>query len=309
MHRFQSTDDSEYGSLELGAIHENEMIALTPMPSSRSVAAIDTSTIRLGELEDGVLCALRGAAVILERNQYKFMRYGPLLFSLGNPLNVDEIAGLGISVFTSPNVDLLLRRVRSSLERWLQLSVCRSLSNALVLLDGSLIAVPESSGEMRNILAIARRSNNLVIAISKNTQLRLHGKPITVLLKQKEEPCLLNVDEQIRNQFASSPIEFLGRVFVGKLATFAFPFRLDIDRGASVEDSVDGLEQLTGTDIVDQGYPETLRLAHILSTFTAGDVLAIQSLAQMRFGVQLMPKVALRRSLFGPFGTGWESGR
>ena len=224
-------------------------------------------------------------------------------------MSVDEIPGLRIAGFTAaPNIEFLLRRIRNSLERWLQLSVCRSLANALVLLDGSLVAgAPESPSEMENILGIARRSDNLVIAISKNTQLRINGKPITVLLEQNTEPCLLNVDEQIRNQFPSCPIQFLGRVFVGKLAKSAFPFRIDIDRRASVEDCVHGLKQLAGTDIVDRGYPETLRVAHILSTFTAGDVLAVQSLAAARFGVQLMPKIALRRSLFGPFGTRWES--
>ena len=47
-----------------------------------------------------------------------------------------------------------------------------------------------------------------------------------------------------------------------------------------------------GTDIVDQGYPETLRLAHIMATFTAGDVLAMQAFAAARYGVQLIPKLA-----------------
>jgi hypothetical protein len=48
-------------------------------------------------------------------------------------------------------------------------------------------------------------------------------------------------------------------------------------------------------------------MAHILSTFTASDVLAMQVFAAARFGVQLIPKLALRRSLFGPFGTAWEA--
>jgi hypothetical protein len=160
---------------------------------------------------------------------------------------------------------------------------------------------------MEHLLEIARRSENLVIAISKNTQLRIHDKSITALLEQNSEPCLLDVDKRIRRQFPAHQIQFLGRVFVGKLARLGFPFRIDIDREVPTEQSVTGIRQLTGTDIVDQGYPETLRVAHILSTFTAGDVLAIQSLAASRFGIQLLPKFALRRSLFGPFGTGWET--
>ncbi len=93
---------------------------------------------------------------------------------------------------------------------------------------------------------------------------------------------------------------------MGKLATSGFPFRIDVDRYANTEAILDGFHELIGTEIVDQGYPETLRIAHILSTFTATDVLAIQAFAAGRFGIQLIPKTVLRRSLFGPFGTAWE---
>jgi len=302
--------DAECSALEFGTVDTNEIIGLTPTPSNRAVAAIDTSTIRLGELEGGSLCALRGAVVTLERKHYKYTRYGPLVFSLGNSLKIDQIPGLGIATFAgASNVELLLRRVRNSLERWLQLSITKSLADALILIDGSLTAgTPDNPvGEMENFLEIARRSGNLVIAISKNTQLRIHDKSITALLAQNSEPCILDVDKRIRRQFPAYPIQFLGRIFVGKLARSGFPFRIDIDRQVSTEDCVAGIKQLTGTDIVDQGYPETLRVAHILSTFTASDVLAIQSLATARFGIQLIPKFALRRSLFGPFGTGWET--
>ena len=302
--------DAESSSLEFGTVDDNEIIKFIPTPSSRPVAAIDTSTIRLGELEDGSLCALRGAVVVLDGKHYKYTRYGPLMFSLGNSLLTDQFPSLGITSFNGvSNVEILLRRVRNSLERWLQLSVTRSLANGLILIDGSLTAgTPDNpSAEMENLLGVARRSENLMIAISKNTQLRIQDKSITALLEVNSEPCLLDVDKRIRRQFTEFPIQFLGRIFVGKLARSGFPFRIDFDRRISTEDCVAGIKQLTGTDIVDQGYPETLRVAHILSTFTASDVLAIQSLARARFGIQLLPKIALRRSLFGPFGTGWET--
>jgi hypothetical protein len=301
--------DAEYEALELGTVGENEIFGLTPTPSTRTVAAIDTSTMRLGELEDGSLCALRGAVVLLQSKQYKYVRYGPLVFTLSNSMNVDEIPGLGLPTFGGAlNIEFMLRRVRNSLERWLQLSFSKTLIHAILLVDGSLTAgTPDnSSSEMANFLEIARQSDNLVIAISKNTQLRINDKSITALLDQNADPCILDVDKRVREQFPAFPIQFLGRVFVGKLARGGFPFRMDVDRNLPTAASVAGINQLAGTDIVDQGYPETLRIAHILSTFTASDVLAIQSIAT-RFGVQLMPKFALRRSLFGPFGTGWET--
>jgi len=302
--------ESDGDILDLGIVDRNEIIELTPSPSTRPVAAIDTSTIRLGDLADGSLCALRGAIVIREGKQYRYIRYGPLVFSLGNYPNINEIAKLGVTTLTgATNVDFLLRRVRNSLERWLQLSVSSSLTGGLILFDGSLTAgTPDNpSNEMEKILQMARGSENVVLAISKNTQLRIDDQAITSLLEDQPEPCFIDVDEKIKSQFPAYPIQFLGRVYVGKLARRGFPFRMDVDRKVSKEAGIFGLRQLAGTDIVDQGYPETLRIAHILSTFTAGDVLAIQSLAAARFGVQLVPRLALRRSLFGPFGTGWET--
>lgn len=294
--------------LNVKSLNNNNLLKLSPSTSERPVAAVDTSTIRLGELDEGALCALRGAVVILEGKRYRYIRYGPLIFFLDNNPRTSEIRPEVSLMSGISNLDLLLRRVRSSLERWLQLNLCSSFTNGIILFDGSLTAgTPDNpAAETLHILDQARMANNAVFAISKNTQLRIDDLGITSLLEHKPDPCLMNVDEEVRSQFAAYPIKFLGRVYVGKLARGGLPFRIDMDRKVPEHEGVVGLEQLSGTDIVDQGYPETLRMAHILSTFTAADVLAIQSLAVARFGVQLIPRLSLRRSLFGPFGTGWE---
>jgi hypothetical protein len=291
---------------------DQQLIQLEPIASDRPVVAVDTSTIKLGELEDGTLCALRGAIVWLEGNRYRYARYGPLVFSLGNRSNAsfEEFTDHGLTPFTGEsNVDNVLKRVRNVLERWLQFNVSSSVRNAIILIDGSLTAgTPDNPAkELERILQTARRSGNTVIAISKKTKLRIRNQSITDLLEHKSDPCLLDVDEEVSAQFPPYPVRFLGRVFVAKLAKGGFPFRTDVDRGLPTQDALRSLHELTGTDIVDQGYPETLRVAHILSTFTASDVLAMQVFTATRFGVQLVPKLLLRRSLFGPFGTAWEA--
>jgi len=305
-------DVSNWEVLVLASFQDEDIIPLQPIPSSRLVVAVDTSTIRLGEYVNGSLCALRGAVVLLERNRYRYVRYGPLIFSLGiNSFSaLQDLAIPGWRAFSSePNIDGLLKRVRNALERWLQFNVSTSLSHGIILIDGSLTAgTPDNpSKEVERILEEARRSGSMVIAISKKTKLRINNQSITDLLENKSEPCLLNVDEEVTGQFPPYPVRFLGRVFVGKLARAGYAFRMDVDREIPVQQTADGFDQLVGTDVVDQGYPETLRFAHILSTFTANDVLAMQAFSCARLGVQLIPKIALRRSLFGPFGTAWEA--
>jgi hypothetical protein len=306
-------DGADGNILNLSGLDMEHILPLRPVPSNRPVIAIDTSTIKLGELEDGSLCALRGAVVLLDRKQYRYVRYGPLVFSLGNNSYdaLQNFADLGLfTQFTGePNIEGLLKRIRNAFERWIQLTVSSSITNGFVLLDGSLTAgTPDNPAkELERILEIARRNRSIVVAISKKTKLRIGNQSITNLIEQKTEPCLFDVDEEITEQFPAYPVRFLGRVFVGKLAKSAFAFRIDVDREIPTHETKGGICQLVGTDIVDQGYPETLRLAHILATFTAGDVLAMQAFAAVRFGVQLIPKLALRRSLFGPFGTTWET--
>ncbi len=304
--------DGDTSMMELQDINQKHILELNPTKSDRSVIAVDTSTIRLGELEDGTLCALRGAAMLLEEGRYKYVRYGPFVFSLGNNslTTFQVLTSLGLPPFTGePNIEALLKRIRNLLERWLQSSVMSAISDGFILMDGSLTAgTPDNPAkDLEQILQTARQAGNIVVAISKKTKLRVQNESITKFLEKESNPCLLNVDAEITKQFPPYPVRFLGRVFVGKLAKAGFPFRMDVDRELSIPRTVLGLCELAGTDIVDQGYPETLRLAHILSTFTASDVLAIQAFAAARFGVQLVPKIALRRSLFGPFGTAWEA--
>ena len=305
-------DGADGFTLDLASANDDHVVKLNPIVTGRPVIAVDTSSIKLGELADGVLCALRGAVVVLEAKRYRYVRYGPFVFSLGyNSPNVSRsFTSLGLPPFSGePNVDSLLKRVRNMLERWIQYNVSSSVGNAFLLIDGSLTAgTPDNpSRELERILEVARSSGSALIAISKKTKLRIRNEGLTQLLEHESDPCLLDVDTEITEQFPPYPVQFLGRVFVAKLARFGFPFRIDIDRHIPTVAAMKEFAQLAGTDIVDQGYPETLRMAHVLSTFTAMDVLAMQAFAQAEFGVQMMPKLALRHSLFGPFGTAWEA--
>jgi len=294
--------------INLDGVEDGDIIRLAPVQTTKQVVAVDTSAIRLGEFADGSLCALRGAVVQLVNGRYVFVRYGPFVFSLGGAWDAvsQSLVNLGLPPFAGEmNIDALLKRLRNILERWLQLNASSNIQNGLVLLDGSLTAgTPDNpSKDVERILEAGRRGGNVVIAISKKTRLRIQERPLTEQLDDLGEPSLIDVDGQVTRQFPPYPVRFLGRVFAGKLAKSGYAFRIDVDRQLDVPQAVGALQQLIGTDIVDQGYPETLRMAHVLSTFTASDVLAIQALAAANFGIQLLPRVALRRSLFGPFGT------
>jgi hypothetical protein len=78
---------------------------------------------------------------------------------------------------------------------------------------------------------------------------------------------------------------------------------LDIDKEVPFLNRVEAVEKLIGNDVF-QSYPETLRFAHILCTFTASEVLAIQHFITSKHGIRIINRPDMHRLLFGPFGRG-----
>jgi hypothetical protein len=188
------------------------------------------------------------------------------------------------------------------LERWLQKMLSRSMSNGLILFDGSLTSGTFDTPvqRMREILNAARKNSSIVLAFSKMTSLRVNGYLITDLLPEHETPYLL----ETTGLQSKPPIVLLGDVYVARLNKANYAFRLDIDREILPQQRMDAVEKLVGNDLYMQSYPETLRLAHILCTFTANEVLAMQHFITRKHGIQIVNRPDMHRLLFGPFGKG-----
>jgi len=104
------------------------------------------------------------------------------------------------------------------------------------------------------------------------------------------------------------PLRLMGNVYVAKLSKSSYAFRLDADKQLSHAQTVEAVQKLLGNDLILQSYPETLRLAHIFSTFTATEVLGIQRCVAKEGGVKIVTRPNVRRMLFGRFGKGPEGG-
>jgi hypothetical protein len=103
---------------------------------------------------------------------------------------------------------------------------------------------------------------------------------------------------------SNPPQTLLGDVYVARLNRANLSFRLDIDKEINLEQRVDALQKLLGNDLYAQSYPETLRLAHILCTFTANEVIAIKHFIARKHGIQIINRPDMHRLLFGQFGSG-----
>ena len=57
-----------------------EPLPLKPLHEENIVAAIDTSTMKIGETSTGIVIAIRGANVWKQHRRYRYMRFGPFIF-------------------------------------------------------------------------------------------------------------------------------------------------------------------------------------------------------------------------------------
>jgi hypothetical protein len=236
-----------------------------------------------------------------------YTRWGPLLFHVPNSEDVSQYREDESRAFGGLSLKTLrvLTRLRNHVERWVQEVLSESLHDGILLIDGSLTAgTPDNpAARVNKILATARQNNSIVIGISKATQLTVGGRNILGLTNDKDTPHQIDISSLVESEYPPYPVRFLGRVYVAKLSSDGFLFRTDIDRESSSGQAQQALERLAGTDVIFHGYPETLRIAHIFSTFTANEILAVQRFVTSNHHITLQSRPSLRRSLFGPFGT------
>jgi hypothetical protein len=293
-------------------------IQLKPMPISVKpdrqetlIAAIDTSTIKIGETATGIIVAIRGAITWRQKLTYKYTRLGPFIFHItednkNTVFNTLEHAYFsttyGSTHQASPNIMQMPTRLASLLERWIQTQIAKTVKNGVILFDGSLTAgtIDTPTQRLREILSYARKNDSTVLAFSKATTLRANGILITEQLPNREPPYLL----ETTGLHFKPPTTLLGDVYVARLNKANLSFRLDIDREISWEQRLAAIQKLLGNDLYKQSYPETLRLSHILCTFTANEVLAIKHFLTHKHGIQIVNRPDMHRLLFGPFGKG-----
>ena len=302
-----STIEDQISKLQLN----RQPILLKPRFQETLVASVDTSTIRIGETSKGIVIAVRGATVWKQNKHYRYTRLGPFIFHITEENKKEVFSTLERAYFntqystsyqSTPNLLQMPTRIASLLERWLQTSLVKTIDHGLVLFDGSLTSgtLDTPVQRMKEILGNARKNRNIVLAFSKATSLRANGYLITDLLPEKDPPYLLETTG-LRSKL---PTVLLGDVYVARLNKANYAFRMDIDKEIPNVNRIDAVEKLLGNDVFQESYPETLRLAHILCTFTANEVLAMQHFITRHYGIKIIERPDMHRLLFGSFGKG-----
>ena len=286
---------------------QTKPISLMPNRTETTIAAVDTSSIKLGETNRGIIIAIRGTTIWKRRRNYGYLRVGPFIFHITED-NLKDVYNTLLRAYfpeqtsPSPSFTHIPMRMANLLEKWLQASLAKTVNNGILLFDGSLTAgTPDTPvHQLKEILQTARNMGNVVLAFTKMTTLRLNGYLITDTFFAQKPPCII----EMANLKPKPPLVLLGDVYVAKLTKGNCAFRLDIDKELPTPHKIDAVERLLGNDLITHSYPETLRLAHILCTFTANEVIAMQHFIQQKYSLKLVARPDMHRLLFGLFGKG-----
>jgi hypothetical protein len=267
---------------------------IRPIKENALIAAIDSSSIKLAETEDGSLYGIKcGIATAYAGHTLMHFKIGPGLFYLSEKTIHESELEERLSRLVLLDDDLAKRLIRVRVERAVQKEIANNFTNSIILVDGSLKAsiFEERDCRISKISESSVLHKNKLIGISKSTKLKALDRAAAPLTKVPG-PAYIEVEDIIKSLIRNT----IGSNLMVKLekGTSSPILRADI-----VGDVGQSLGILLGNDVVAGGYPETLRLAHHISTFTSTEVTCLRSHILNNYNVTELAADDIRRTLLG----------
>lgn len=289
------------------------------------VAAVDSGIVRLGETEDGLFIALRGAIVVDAKEGgstgYLF-RTGPLFLPYARKVELLHLLGQNLirpSLFvelddsdpSNPRPTRLKRgvadtahqygdRFRNWFERMLQLMAATMVQNGIILIDGALTLRTRDTPDcfMKHLAERANDNGNALVAISKQSSLQVQDKTIQFWLDDYPNRAGYRWLTPLLIRERSERI--LGNLYAVRFTPCGPTFRMDVKsvEGQKDEETINGLYR---SCLMRVGFPDILARAHAYSYFTASDVVQLQ--ANIRACYRVMPRLEVDLApILAPFG-------
>lgn len=266
-----------------------------PVRENAMVAAIDSSSIRLAETEEGALYAIKcGVAMAYGGAALMHFKIGPMLFYLSENTVYDSELDDRLARLVLADSDTARRLVRVRAERAIQHELAGHFRNSIILVDGSLrtSVFEDRNRSMARIAESCVLNRNVLAGISKNTKLKILER-VAAPLAKVPGPAFIDVDVVIKSLLRGS----VGTSLMARLDRNSPVLRVDV--AGSSNDKELALGRLLGNDPVASGYPETLRLAHHISTFTGTELTCLRSHVLNSYDVTELAADDIRRTLLG----------
>ena len=269
---------------------------IQPIKENTMVAALDSSSIQIAETEDGVLYAVKsGIAISLAEQALMHFKIGPLLFYLSEETIKQSELDHRLTKLVLFDSDSAKRLIRIRVERAIQMELSSHFTNSIILVDGSL----KSSlfeNKTHGIIKVAENCllyKNSIVGISKSTKIKILDRVSSPLTKIRG-PAYMDVEMIIKSLIRNT----IGNNLLIKFGNHnSHVLRADIvTNNSNIEET---LGKLLGNDSISGGYPETLRLAHHISTFTSTEISCLRSHVLNNYDVIELASEDIRRTLLG----------
>jgi hypothetical protein len=257
---------------------------------------MDSSTIQLAETEDGSLYGVKSGVVLsIGGHALIHFKIGPILFYLSEETIGRSQLDHRLAKLILIDSDSAKRLIRIRVERVIQMELASNFSKSVILVDGSLKSslFEEKNQGIKNVAENCLLKQNSMIGISKSSKLKILDRVSTPLAKI-QGPAYMDVNMIIKSLIRNT----VGNNLVVKFGNRNSPI-LRVDVVSDNSDKDEALGKLLGNDSIACGYPETLRLAHHVSTFTYTEISCLKGHVLSNYDVIELASEDIRKTLLG----------
>lgn len=271
------------------------LTTIQPIMDNTLVSAIDSSSIKIAETDEGSLYGVKcGIAISISCHAVMHFKIGPMLVYLSEKtIKHSELDHRLVRVVLTDN-DSARRLIRVRVERAVLLGLSARIKLSIILIDGSLKSslFENKHQSLKHVAENCSLGESALIGITKNTKLKILGRISTPLARIKG-PAYMDVELIIKSLIRNS----FGNNLLVKFSENSPILRADIV--ATKYDKDESLGKLLGNDSMAHGYPETLRLAHHICTFTKTEVCCLRGHVLNNCEVTQLASEDIRRTLLG----------
>jgi hypothetical protein len=296
-----TTNDSvrfPIGGWDKNMSNQNEIPVkkIVPVHESTMVSGIDSTCLKIAETADGSIYAIKcGLVFCLSLDIVLHFRIGPLLVYLtDDSLRSSELDSRLLKV-VSYDSEMARRMIRINMERLIQYELSKILHNSVILVDGALKAsiFENRQYNLSKITENCLLNRNILIGLAKSTKFKILDK-VSIGLRSFKDPGLIDVGFIIKSLVRNS----LGYNTMVKFAKNTLIMRADIV-ASSISDATFSLGKIMGNDPLPSGYPESLSMAHHISSFSSSEISGIKVHLLKKYNVAELPAQNPRQELLG----------
>lgn len=262
------------------------------------ISAIDSSAIHLAGTDEGgaVYAAKSGIVIASGKRIRQHFRIGPMFIHINKEFLCNSKIDHNLVGLLLIDSSIAKRLIRIRLERAIQLVLSSRLDNSIILIDGALkpSVFEDYNCSINKVIEMSSLSRNDVIGLSKNTSiscLNQYEKSLRALPYWAYIDTSCIIKSQARNTLGNNLLVKLGKNENGYI------LRADVCSANGNDEECVG--KLIGNDILFRSYPESLRIAHHISTFTATEVSSLRGFMSRINGMEEIDQYAKRKNLLG----------